>query len=257
MNIAIITIDTLRYDTTQVAKTPFLKEVFKHYDVGNWVRAGTSGTYTLPAHIAIFQEGRLPWTNDPQVKGIYNRDVELMFRAQLSWERDRPALYPTPSAPNIIKGFSSLGYRTLGVGGVHWFDNRFPTSNFWKENFFEEFYWQEDFGEENFDAFDKQLLLLEDKKIYQVSSVSPLFLFLNIPSCHFPYLGHEPSVFGQAAALDYVDSRMNRLFDLLPKPCHIVLTADHGECLGEDGLFGHGFYHPKIMEVPIASFILK
>ena len=34
----------------------------------------------------------------------------------------------------------------------------------------------------------------------------------------------------------------------------VVMCGDHGDCLGENGLWGHGFYHPKVMEVPMAIF---
>jgi glucan phosphoethanolaminetransferase (alkaline phosphatase superfamily) len=33
-----------------------------------------------------------------------------------------------------------------------------------------------------------------------------------------------------------------------------MVTADHGECFGEDGLWGHAIYHPKIMHVPLLIF---
>jgi len=34
----------------------------------------------------------------------------------------------------------------------------------------------------------------------------------------------------------------------------VVICADHGECFGEDGLHGHGFYHLKVIEVPLGIF---
>ena len=37
-----------------------------------------------------------------------------------------------PKVSNVIKGFESSGYRTIGIGGVGWFDNRRPTTNIWK-----------------------------------------------------------------------------------------------------------------------------
>jgi glucan phosphoethanolaminetransferase (alkaline phosphatase superfamily) len=36
-----------------------------------------------------------------------------------------------------------------------------------------------------------------------------------------------------------------------------VVTADHGECLGEQGLYGHAFHHEKVMEVPLLIFRLN
>jgi hypothetical protein len=42
----------------------------------------------------------------------------------------------------------------------------------------------------------------------------------------------------------------------LPKPVHVFILADHGECFGEEGLWGHSFYHSKIIEVPFTNFII-
>jgi len=44
------------------------------------------------------------------------------------------------------------------------------------------------------------------------------------------------------------------LMILLP---HVV-TSDHGELFGEDGLFGHGpFIHEKVLEVPLAEGMIQ
>jgi arylsulfatase A-like enzyme len=41
------------------------------------------------------------------------------------------------------------------------------------------------------------------------------------------------------------------LIEALPRPLWLVIMADHGDCMGEDGLWGHSFYHPKVMEIPM------
>ncbi len=44
---------------------------------------------------------------------------------------------------------------------------------------------------------------------------------------------------------------MGQLFDKAPPNTHFIITADHGECFGEDGYFGHGpIMHRKCFEVP-------
>lgn len=66
-------------------------------------------------------------------------------------------MYPLPEeAPNIPKvhqpqlnlvilnhwqGFEYLGYRTVGIGGVRWFDINKPTARFWTRDFFQEFFY--------------------------------------------------------------------------------------------------------------------
>ena len=32
------------------------------------------------------------------------------------------------------------------------------------------------------------------------------------------------------------------------------MYADHGECFGEQGFYGHGFYHPTLFEASIVIF---
>ena len=55
----------------------------------------------------------------------------------------------------------------------------------------------------------------------------------------------------------FLDARMGELLSFIRergRPTTVVLCADHGECFGESGLYGHGFYHEKIMEVPLMIF---
>jgi arylsulfatase A-like enzyme len=55
----------------------------------------------------------------------------------------------------------------------------------------------------------------------------------------------------QVAAIQFLDSAIEELFDTAPKNTYITITSDHGELFGEDGYFGHGpIQHPKVLEVP-------
>jgi membrane-anchored protein YejM (alkaline phosphatase superfamily) len=60
----------------------------------------------------------------------------------------------------------------------------------------------------------------------------------------------------QIEAVEYLDSCLPILLHELPFNTIVLLLADHGEAFGEDGYWGHGIYHPKIMEVPFAIFSL-
>ncbi len=257
-NIALITIDALRYDTAISARTPYIHGLMKEYQTAGstgWVKVGAHGTYTLPAHVSMFQAGILPSMNIPQYDAPYNRQRTKLFRAQLSWTRNNKALYPTPEAPNIVKGFAKLGYRTLGIGGVHWFDTRYETSkNLWNQ-YFDEFYWEEEYAEENPEGFERQID--RTRELLTPSDARPLFYFLNVSTTHFPYQGHEKSVAGQIKCLEYIDKHLPTLIELLPRPLHLILMADHGECFGEDGLWEHSCYHPMVMEVPMVSLELS
>ena len=60
----------------------------------------------------------------------------------------------------------------------------------------------------------------------------------------------------QRASLEYVDRLLAQLFDKL-KHFFAVVCGDHGDCWGEDGLWGHGFYHPMVMRVPMTSTTVR
>jgi len=254
MNIGIITIDSLRWDTTRKAKTPNLEKLFRAYGQ-KWVKVYAQATYTLPAHVAIFEDGHFPSNELDDVPQIYTRRKKFrIFKSELSWNKKRRVLYPTPPADNIVKGFSKLGYWTVGVGGVHWFDSRFPTSNFWCPRYFDEFYWAPEFGEEYPDAFERQIGIIKTLSLEREKKV---FFFLNISSTHRPCRG-DNSVRGQAKALEYVDKHIMQVINLVSKPVHWFILSDHGTCFKKsDGANHHGFYHPKVMEIPMVSLLLE
>lgn len=249
-NIAIIVLDALRYDSTTISKCPNFDSIFNKYGwcSDSWVKVYTNGTYTLPVHIAMFKSGHLPSNNIDSVPKIYSRPKKFrIFNAKLNWTKYKDTLFPTPEAPNIVKGFSRLGYRTVGIGGVDWFSNKFLTSNFWNE-YFEEFYWQESFGAKIHDGFENQI---KKTSALAINKDSPLFFYLNVATAHNPCRGSF-TLKGQARALEYIDSHINDIIDILPKPCFAIVLSDHGTLFGDEcGLKGHGFYHPKIIEVPI------
>ena len=55
----------------------------------------------------------------------------------------------------------------------------------------------------------------------------------------------------QIKCVEHVDTVLAGLLDKAPANTHFVITADHGECFGEGGFFGHGpIVHDKVLEVP-------
>jgi len=55
----------------------------------------------------------------------------------------------------------------------------------------------------------------------------------------------------QVTSVKYLDTVIERLFNMVPKNTWIIVTADHGELFGEDNYFGHGpIQHDKVYEVP-------
>jgi membrane-anchored protein YejM (alkaline phosphatase superfamily) len=252
-NIVLITIDALRWDALEAAELPNIDKLISSHNA-EWTKVWAQGTYTFTAHSAIFEAGHFPCNNiDKSVKPIYTRYAtgRRIFRPVLPWNRAQKGIYHIPAdAPNAIKGFEMLGYRTVGIGGVRWFSQTNPISRIWKDVYFNEFYYEDMFAPKCPNAFQDQIAFAKELKL---KKHKPLFFFLNIPSTHNPFRG-DYSLRGQRKALEYVDKHFPTLVDLLPKPYHMFLMSDHGTCIGEDRLHGHGFYHPKIMQVPMVAF---
>ncbi|MCI5148405.1 MAG: hypothetical protein D3916_03245 [Candidatus Electrothrix sp. MAN1_4] len=259
INIAVVTLDSLRYDIAIEAHTPQLDAILNDIQAGSWRRVYSRGEFTLPSHFCAFHSGHLPSNNGPEP--IYNHWEQAAFRVHLPWSESKNTLYKLPIAPNIVKGFELSGSKTVGVGGVGWFDTRSRTTSLWKEQFFQEFYWKEAYSELNPYGFEAQLNDIQALNLKRSSK--RLFFFLNISSTHWPYgqqpigLNWEGTAIMQRKRLEYIDRHLEKLCNSLPTPCHYFIFSDHGECFGEDGLFGHGFYHPKVHEVPMVHFILR
>jgi membrane-anchored protein YejM (alkaline phosphatase superfamily) len=61
----------------------------------------------------------------------------------------------------------------------------------------------------------------------------------------------------QISAVEHLDTIMGDFFSRLTKNTFVIITADHGEAFGEDGFWGHGIYHPTVMNVPMMCFMLN
>lgn len=254
-----ITLDSLRWDVFAGADIPYLKKL------GVWREAWTQGPYTLPAHISFFI-GKLPVTYDnvpyydsialkdkPDGTGRFNASHQL-------WRLTNPES-PKPgkfvlTGKNIIDGFNKIGFQTIGTGAVNWFNPalepcRFLISDFQKFRFFGPMQ----------SAVEQIDWALEQVK---ECGEQPYFLFINLGETHhtFKYPGcpwwddnrhyghRELCLERQRGCLEYLDDKIEKLLTGCDN-YDLVICSDHGEALGEDGLWGHGFYHPVIMSVPL------
>jgi|ERR1700724_557114 len=255
-NFLLITWDSCRWDSVSLAKTPTLDAV-----VGlNLAR--THGTFTYPAHMAMYQgilphtEARLPY---------YNRYVRQLVKIA------RPGVPPggaliefSAGTPDIIRGFSAAGYATLGWGAVGWFRHELL---------------QKPFDRFAFTGIHASRQVAEF--IIRTSGLRrPFFSLINFGETHYPYLFSEERIdppllsparrvlpkpgefdedgwLSQVRSCEFLDAKLGKIvthLGQLDRPTIVAFTADHGECFGENGLVGHGFCHPKVMDVPLGLF---
>jgi len=260
MNILLLVYDSCRWDVMESAHTPVLDSYCRPR------RAYSPANFTYAAHQAFFV-GILPHV--PEDVPYYNR-----FRKQLMGligvgeaQVSKEALMKVQSSWNLVQGLRDAGYRTVGAGAANWFRQSSLTVGFEKFLF------------TGTDADRQITFLLENLK-----GSERFFGFINFGETHAPYtfagkpepcrdpvlarfmswppvqkgpVGRETCAFRcQVAAVEFLDSRLPMLFDALPGDTVVVLTADHGDCFGEDGYWGHGVHHPLVYEVPLAIFRL-
>ena len=58
----------------------------------------------------------------------------------------------------------------------------------------------------------------------------------------------------QIDSIRYLDAKIPKLLELLPRDTYMTITADHGDCFGEDGFVGHGeVWNKMVLEVPFVE----
>lgn len=256
-----VTLDSLRWDVFAEADVPFLK------GLGEWKKAYTQATFTYPAHMSFFA-GKLPQTDDNT--DFYDSvafrvsDQGGLSRRQQLYRLDNPeaprAANVTLAGKNIVEGFKRLGYATVGSGAVSWFNPILPAGKVLTEGF--EHYAFFDGPRHACHASARKQVEWAQQTLEAINR--PYFLFLNFGETHhrFVYEGcswfDAPFNYGDAtecrrrqrACLEYLDGQISQLLQGL-RNYDLVICSDHGEAFGEQGLWGHGFYHPSVMEVPM------
>ena len=243
-NFVLITIDSLRYDVAVESNTYNFNNLMQKYQKsGNsWHKVYAQATYTLPAHVSMFSGGKFPSNN----LGVFPFDRKDSLFSHIN-SKNIGLFTIEENDVCVTCSFKNKGYRTIGMGSVGWFNDHYGTSkDFWLK-YFNEFYYQDNFNVKNSESFRNQILLTE--KVLKNNNAS-LFFFINIGSTHAPYRHEERSVQGQIKALEYVDNLIVKFIKLFSANTDFFICGDHGECFGEDDMWGHSFYHEKVMAVP-------
>jgi hypothetical protein len=250
-----VTLDTLRHDVAVEClvggRTPYLAKVLPG---GVWERRHTPASFTYAAHHAFFA-GFLP---TPVTPGPHER----MFAARFGGsETSGPNTYVF-DAPDLPTALAEAGYHTVCLGGVGFFNPATPLGRV-LPGLFAEAHWEKAFGVTAPDCFGAQIGRLETI-IDGLPAERPLFTFVNVAALHQPNRHYVPGATDDdltthAAALEYVDGLLDRLFALVTgrgRPCQVILCSDHGTLYGEDGHIGHRVAHESVWTVPYADFIL-
>jgi hypothetical protein len=263
----LITWDSCRYDAFVKARLPCLSQY------GPPRRAWAMGTFTLPAHVAMFQ-GFLPhvFCNEP----LCNRYQQQLWRIGTHRRaQSRPLVAFPEKTRNIMSGFRRRGYFTAGVAAMRWFRDA-PVL---REGF-------DKFSRPGCEARRQNGILID--WIERYACQRSCFAFVNYGETHSPYccegmdesppqfeagrFFNQAGVFNeswnfneegfarQVACAEFLDARTSELIECFRRrgrPTTVIVCADHGECFGENGLHGHAFYHEKVMEVPLLIFRLN
>ncbi|HTW95076.1 MAG TPA: hypothetical protein VMD30_09800 [Tepidisphaeraceae bacterium] len=258
-SVLFITLDSCRYDTFAAANLPNMRRV------GPLHKAMAPGSFTFASHAAMFV-GFTPGVaekNEPFVNPKFGK----IFRMGGIGFEGKASDFFTLQGRNIIDGFRQKGYVTIGTGAVPWFNPNRPTSLQLTQDF-EHYFWPGDKW-----SLRRQLKFVSD---HLGADSRPAFVFINVGETHIPYF-HEgaawdrnlnPCVpFGktndaaecrrrQTACVEFVDAALGPLLDQFSQAT-TLLCADHGDCWGEDGLWDHGIFHPKVYEVPLLFRLAK
>lgn len=256
-DLLLLTLDTLRYDVaaeeTAAGRLPNLTALLPG---GVWEERHAPGNFTYASHQAIFA-GFLP---TPAAPGPHPR----LFAARFAGSESTAAGTYVYDRPDLPAALADIGYRTVCIGGVGFFNNQGALGSA-LPGLFAESYWEPDFSVASPTSFEAQVARAE-----QVIATTPagqrLFLFLNVSALHQPNWFHLPGATREsgdtrashAAALRYVDRHIPRLFDALRARgrCFAIVCSDHGTAYGEDGYTGHRLGHDVVWTVPYAHFFL-
>lgn len=250
-----ITLDTLRYDVAvamlEAGRTPNLAAVLPG---ARWEERHAPGSFTLAAHAAFFA-GFLP---TPVAPGPHRRPFALEFAGSTTIG-PQTCVLPGASVP---EGLAMLGYRTLCVGGVGFFNLQNPLGRV-LPGLFAEQVWERRFGVTDPDSTGHQLRWTA-AWLDALGPEERAFVFVNVSAIHQPnriYLegATEDTVASHAEALVYVDGELPVLFEALRRRggAGCIVCSDHGTCYGEGGYEGHRVGHPTVWTVPYAEFVLE
>ncbi len=254
-DILFLCLDTLRYDVAKeeerLGNTPNLNRY------GEWKKCHAPGNYTFPSHMAMFI-GNLPSPVEPTP--LYERERLFVAKENANLGKLHPYSFLF-EGNSFVQGLERVGYTTICVGGVGFFNKRTPINRLLPD-FFMRSYWYTRFACHIKESFEHQIDFVE-RLLAEAPSDERIMLYLNVDSIHYPnafYLPDEKTdnIKTHAAALRYVDSHIPRLLAAFEKRgrTFCIVCSDHGSCYGEDGYHFHCHSHEIVNTVPYKHFFV-
>ncbi|HSN86894.1 MAG TPA: sulfatase-like hydrolase/transferase, partial [Thermoanaerobaculia bacterium] len=240
-DVVLITIDTLRADALGLAgnaksQTPVLDRLAAQGRV--FPNAHAHNVVTLPSHTNILT-GLYPYQHGVRDNSGFTVPATIPTLATVL----RTAGYSTGAFVGSFPLDSQFGLDR----GFQVYDDRYP-----KGSNPEDFIFPERRGSE---VISRALAWWNGQK------GKPRFLWVHLFDCHAPYAPPEPFAsrfasnpyLGEVAAVDsFLAPLLGPFLDGKEKPALVVVTADHGEALGEHGELTHGlFAYEATLKVPL------
>ncbi|MDA1305679.1 MAG: sulfatase-like hydrolase/transferase [Acidobacteria bacterium] len=243
MNVVLITLDTLRadhvgsYGATMV-DTPHLDRLASQGVV--FEQAMTTAPLTLPAHSSIMT-GQFP-----PVHGV----------------RDNGGFFLGPEQVTMAEILSERGYQTGATVGAFVLDSKWGLDQGFGT-------YQDDFDLSGIKAMSLASVKRPGNEVVDLALAwmegvadQQFFAWLHLYDPHAPYESPEPyrsryRGHPYRGAIAFTDAQVGRVFDFLEARgladnTIVIVTADHGEGLGEHGEETHGFFVYEIaMRVPL------
>lgn len=243
MNVVLITLDTLRadhlgaYGATTV-RTPHLDRLASQGVV--FEQAMTTAPLTLPAHSSIMT-GHFPPKHGVRDNGGFFLGPEQLTLAEILTER---------------------GYQTGATVGAFVLDSKWGLDQGFA-------IYQDDFDLTNVKAMSLASVNrpgneVDDLALKWMDTVTDqrFFAWLHLYDPHAPYISPEPyrseyRGHPYRGAIAFTDAQVGRVFAYLEERgladnTIVIVTADHGEGLGEHGEETHGFFvYESSMRVPL------
>ncbi|MCL1852959.1 MAG: STM4013/SEN3800 family hydrolase [Peptococcaceae bacterium] len=257
-DILFLCLDTLRWDVAYQEQEKGGTPVLNQY--GPWEKRGAAGNFTYPSHHAMFA-GFLPTSLEPTPM---TKKQMLFFPKGVGMGKVSPPKSFAFDGPTFIQGLEKVGYETICIGGVAFFNNRSDIGKVLPA-MFRQSYWTPKFGCTVKQSPDHQIAKAV-QVLEGIPSTKRVMMYINICALHYPNAFYvngakKDSLETHAAALRYVDERLPKLFDAFSRrgPVFVIACSDHGSCYPEhdDGYVFHGFNHEVTNTVPYKHFFLS